>query len=69
MTRMRGVESFPRLWARRTTFDFDEESLDGGDLARALREEEEAVRTEDEAYWRPLKRELSRLRRERRTPE
>jgi len=154
MTRMRGVEPFPKLWARRTTFDFDDETLEvlslpdlvaakktqrdkdwpmlrrlvdrnyltyqeeptpervgfwlrelrtpellvevadrhpeavaearadrplldhatregleRGDISRALREEEEAVRTEDEAYWRPLKRELSRLRRERRTPE
>jgi hypothetical protein len=154
MTRMRGVEPFPRLWARRTTFDFDDETLEvlslpdlvaakktqrdkdwpmvrrlldmnflthkqeptpervdfwlrelrtpellvevaerypkavaearlgrplldharaealeRGDLARALRAEEDAVRTEDEAYWRPLKRELSRMRRERKRPE
>jgi len=39
--------------------------LDGGDLARALRAEEEAVRREDEAYWRPLKETLRRLRRAR----
>jgi hypothetical protein len=151
MTRLRGVEPFPRLWARRTTFVFEDETLDvlslpdlvaakktqrdkdwpmirrlvdvnylahreeptpervafwlrelrtpellveaagahpdaaanarrerplldlatpeglgRGDLARALRDEEEALRGEDEAYWRPLKEKLSRLRRERR---
>lgn len=148
MTRLRGVEPFPRLWARRTTFEFEDETLEvlslpdlvaakktqrdkdwpmvrrlvdasylshreeptpervefwlrelrspellvevaeshpralaearrdrplleqathegleRGDLARALRAEEEAVRSEDEAYWRPLKQKLSRLRR------
>jgi hypothetical protein len=154
MTRMRGVEPFQRLWERRTTFDFEDETLEvlslpdlvaakktqrdkdwpmirrlvdrnyltyqqestpqrvefwlrelrtpdllvevaekhpeavaetrldrplldharaealeRGDLARALRAEEDAVRTEDEAYWQPLKRELSRMRRERKRPE
>jgi hypothetical protein len=28
MTRLRGVEPFPRLWARRTSFEFDGETLD-----------------------------------------
>ncbi len=28
MTRMRGVDSFDQLWHRRTTFSFDEETLD-----------------------------------------
>lgn len=150
MTRLRGVDPFPRLWARRTTFVFEDETLDvlslpdlvaakktqrdkdwpmirrlvdvnylahreeptpervafwlrelrspellveaarahpkelgdlrrgrpllglatpegvgRGDLARALRDEEEALRGEDEAYWRPLKEKLSRLRRQR----
>jgi hypothetical protein len=150
MTRLRGVEPFPRLWERRTTFTFDDEvldvlslpdlvaakktqrdkdwpmirrlvdinyldhreqptaervafwlrelrtpellieaarahleevararrdrpvldlatreHLDDGSLARALRTEEEALRSEDEAYWRPLRETLSRLRRER----
>jgi hypothetical protein len=154
MTRMRGVEPFPRLWARRTTFEFDDETLEvlslpdlvaakktqrdkdwpmirrlveasylthqeeptpervdfwlrelrtpdllvevaeshpeavakarldrpllahatpealeRGDLASALRAEEDAIRSEDEVYWRPLKRELSRLRGERKRPE
>jgi hypothetical protein len=154
MTRMRGVEPFPRLWARRTTFEFDDETLEvlslpdlvtakktqrdkdwpmlrrlvevnylthqeestpervdfwlrelrtpellvevaegypeavakarldrpllrhatpealqRGELASALRAEEDAIRSEDEAYWRPLKRELSRLRGERKRPE
>jgi len=149
MTRMRGVDSFPRLWKRRTTFSFDDETLEvlslpglvaakktqhdkdwpmlrrlvdasylthreeptpervrfwlrelrtpellievaerhpeaiaqeklnrplldlatregleGGGLARALRAEEDSVRSEDEAYWKPLKQKLSRLRRE-----
>lgn len=41
------------------------EGLDRGDLGRALRAEEDAVRSEDEAYWRPLKQKLGRLRRER----
>ena len=150
MTRLRGVEPFPRLWARRTSFEFEDGTLDvlslpdlvaskktqrdkdwpmvrrlvdvnylthreeptpervvfwlrelrspellieavqahpaavagarrerplldlaspqhleRGGLARALREEEDAVRREDEAYWRPLRGQLERLRRER----
>lgn len=147
MTRMRGVDPFPQLWARRTTFLFEDgtldvlslpdlvatkktqrdkdwpmvrrlvdanylthreeptpervafwlrelrtpellvevaqahphevastrlerplldlaspEHLDRGELARALRVEEETVRNDDEAYWRPLKQMLSRMR-------
>jgi len=150
MTRLRGVEPFSRLWARRTTLQFEEGNLEvlslpdlvaskktqrdkdwpmvrrlvdvnylthreeptpervafwlrelrspellveavrahpadaahacaerpllrlatrehfgSGALARALRDEEETVRREDEAYWRPLKETLERLRRER----
>ncbi len=148
MTRMRGVDPFPDLWARRTTFEFDEGPLDvlslpdliaakktqrdkdwpmirrlvdvhytahrgeptpersrfwlrelrtpeflveaaaahpgaleeaardrpllqwatreglaSGALARALREEEDAERSADAAYWRPLREKLARLRR------
>ena len=154
MTRMRGVEPFSRLWGRRTTFSFDDETLEvlslpdlvaakktqrdkdwpmlrrlvdanylthrdeptpervsfwlrelrspellveaaerhpdaaaaerphrslldlatregqeSRDLARALRAEEDFVRSEDEAYWKPLKQKLSRLRRERQRDE
>ena len=150
MTRLRGVEPFPRLWERRTTFTFEDETLDvlslpdlvaakktqrdkdwpmvrrlvdvnylthreeptpervafwlcelrspellaeaarahpdelaelrrdrplldlatpehleRGALARALRAEEDAVRSEDEAHWRPLREKLERMRRER----
>ena len=38
MTRMRGVDPFPDLWGRRTTFEFDEEPLEVlslGDLVAA----------------------------------
>ncbi len=74
MTRLRGVEPFLRLWARRTSFEFDGETLDvlslpdlvaakktqrDGSLARALRAEEESRRSEDEAYWRPLRETLT----------
>lgn len=150
MTRLRGVEPFPRLWARRTTLTFENETLDvlslpdlvatkktqrdkdwpmvrrlvdvnylthrgeptpqrvafwlrelrtpellveaarahpeelakirrdrpllglatpgslaRGDLARALRAEEDLIRGEDEAHWRPLREKLERLRRQR----
>jgi hypothetical protein len=149
MTRIRGVDPFPDLWARRTTFSFDEETLDvlslpdlvaakktqrdkdwpmvrrlvdvnylthrgdptperidfwlrelrtpellvatarehagaartliekrpllelatagrleSGDLGRALRDEEEAQRSADAAFWRPLRQRLEELRRE-----
>jgi hypothetical protein len=41
------------------------EHLDDGTLASALRSEEEVLRSVDEAYWRPLREMLSRMRRER----
>lgn len=40
------------------------EGLDNGVLARALRDEEDAERRADAAYWRPLREKLWRLRRE-----
>lgn len=149
MTRMRGLDPFPRLWARRTTFTFGDETLDvlslpdlvtakktqrdkdwpmlrrlvdvnylthrgdptperidfwlrelrtpellveaardhagaartlvaqrpllelattehlgSGALGRALRDEEEAQRSADAAFWRPLRQRLEELRRE-----
>lgn len=150
MTHMRGVAPFPELWARRTTFAFDDEMLDvmalpdlvtakktqrdkdwpmirrlvdinylnhqdeptperirfwlrelrspellveaarahadaaeelaverpllrlanpenlvSGALARALRDEEDAERRLDAAYWKPLREQIERLRRSR----
>ncbi len=44
-------------WANR-------DGLESGALARALREEEDAERSADAAYWRPLREKLSHLRRE-----
>ena len=38
--------------------------LESGALARALRQEEDAERRADEAYWQPLRERLSQLRRE-----
>ena len=38
--------------------------LEDGTLARALRAEEDAERSADAEYWRPLREKLSRLRRE-----
>jgi len=49
-------ERFLLGWATR-------EGLESGALARALREEEEAERSADAAYWQPLRERLSRLRR------
>jgi hypothetical protein len=40
------------------------DGLESGALARALRDEEDAERTADAEYWRPLREKLSRLRRE-----
>jgi hypothetical protein len=43
----------------------DPEDLASGALSRALREEEDAERQRDETYWKPLREQIERLRRER----
>jgi hypothetical protein len=43
----------------------DQEHLENGALARALRDEEDAERRLDEAYWKPLREQIKRLRRTR----
>jgi len=45
-----------------------QEGLESGVLARALREEEDAERSADAAYWKPLREKLARLRQEGRSP-
>ncbi len=45
------------------------EHLESGALAQALREEEDAERRLDEAYWKPLREQIERLRRARSSPE
>ena len=40
------------------------EHLENGALGRALRDEEEAQRSADAAFWRPLRQRLEELRRE-----
>lgn len=57
------TEARPLLqWATR-------KGVDNGALARALREEEDAERSADSEYWRPLREKLSRLRRKTRLPQ
>ena len=50
MSKMRGVDAFPKLWRRRTMIQLP-----------ALRSEELAERERDTVYWMPLRKESERL--------
>jgi len=52
MTNMRGVAPFPELWARRTTFEFDDETLE----AMALPDLVAAKKTQRDKDWPMIRR-------------
>jgi hypothetical protein len=59
------ADAVEELAADRPLLRLTNPDLESGSLARALREEEDAERRLDEAYWKPLRAQIERLRRTR----